>query len=1011
MKEFSPINQEQLTTQAHTSKLGIRGDIFMSGESGGETPPIHHSAAETGRAPGEATEPRAAIGHRQPVTPERQQEVREIWLRRREEQERGGEKVTREQIETEEKLIRMGIPPISGGSGDEPEDSQGQPAGQQQERGFGFYLQPEDMRVLNDGEEGPLRWLETQFDTIYKVAGEGQELSSPVVSNIQTVVSEAIRYLQYSRIENPEIITDFISAFSTRLNLIFIRSAIDHRSMDSAKEMSERLQAHGMLTALKMEDGNVNRMFSRMTELLEDKRLAQQQLVDELNKKGQTYKNIRAIDHFAKQNKLNPEAISKLEEKLIAGQLALAKKSKGDFGAVYNKEIGEGRTDEQAEKTVRSLIKGRISEIRSTQFALKQFHVTPEMMSRLQDDLIAEQLSLAERGVGQYEDVFNTARTAIQVREDEIRRIFEAQGRSPEQIEQEIKNLIKAEARKNAEPQIRRSVRAAYDVMVVSQRQGVIVARGHRLPGPVENYLSDPSGLFNVFNHEDLLTDKFNIYNKHAAEFLRELKLNMARSKLGDKKAQEMTDEELEDYGRRAFRDLFAVPDFFTSGWRIHGIQEAIKRRLTWENGRLSEDERLSDTDLDKKLKDFGLFLQLKSAGRDNDKRVEIWSRIAEIRPEEIVRLYRERAGGNIKLTDQMEKFFAGDAFKDFRIGENGERLDAFATYDKFKKEFGPLIQLLRQEGYKDFRALRLGQKNYGFSGAGAREKARELNAIFIKYFSGDDKKELVDIFGGDVGKMPYKIRRMFRAMSKVASGEDVGKQLVGNDKFEDIYTRTILVDDALLDRLEDPPRESGITPLSRFWTSEIGGDALVRNYKDTENAAKAAGNLLKFIYTEDPKERIKAAEDFADLDSQYNGQGGRAEALRYTVGSLLDMSKQDFIWDAIGISKLPFRKSMSRIEEIYGPQVHPMSRDELRVHVDNIHSMMVAAIDRTNKTPEEIIEDEKKAEATYHELEKLLEIDPKNMVKRRAASFLVYVLLAAVAESVFLAQKVAKEK
>ncbi|MCL5434779.1 MAG: hypothetical protein M1405_00080 [Patescibacteria group bacterium] len=116
-----------LTNQANPHRLNVRGDIFMPGEpGGGETPPIHHPAAETSKKPSEPAESKPTSRYL-PVTFERQQEVREAWMRRREEQERGGERITREQLETEEKLIRMGIPPISGGSGDEPEDSQGQP--------------------------------------------------------------------------------------------------------------------------------------------------------------------------------------------------------------------------------------------------------------------------------------------------------------------------------------------------------------------------------------------------------------------------------------------------------------------------------------------------------------------------------------------------------------------------------------------------------------------------------------------------------------------------------------------------------------------------------------------------------------------------------------------------------------------------------------------------------------------------------------------------------------------
>jgi hypothetical protein len=722
---------------------------------------------------------------------------------------------------------------------------------------------------------------------IYSVSAAGQEVNSPIVGQLQQIFTFASNYLA-ERKRSPKEIEDFNTSFLTRLNLIFMRSAVDHRAIDQAKEMSTRLQASGMLTALSMENGNVHKMFSRMMELIEDKRLAQEKVLEKLAYAG-----------------------SDQERRAIA-------------------------------------------------FEAKQFHITAEMMSRLQDDLIKEQYELiAKKEIGDFGAIYRSAK---------------ADGKE----ETEIRTLV--------ENEIRRSVRTAYDVMVVSQRQGVIVARGHRLPGKVENYLSDPAGLFNVFNYEDLLTDKFNIYNKNAAAFLTELKLNMARSKLGSR-AKGMTKEELEDYGKRAFRDLFAVPDFFSSGWRIKGIQQAIEQRLAWENPQLPKNKILE------KAKDFGLFLRLR--GSEKDEREEVWSRIAEIRPEEIVRLYRERAAGNDELTNQLEAFFEGDAFREFRKGPNGEHLDGFETYDEFKKEFGPLIQTLRQQGYDKFNALRIGAVDFD------PDQIKIINA----YFGGSETDD-------SIGKQKAKqFKEMFTQLSRIGGQEATKKLLNTHNKFEDIYTRTLLVDDALLDKLEKTPEKSNIIALSRYWTSEVGADALRRNYGDLENATKAAGNLLKFIYTEDSKERIKSAQDFAEQTSLYNGQGARVDCLRYTVGSLLDMSEQDFIWDALGIKKLPFRLPMSQIEKIYGPQAQVMSRDEIRVQVDNIHSMMVSSIDRTNLSPEDIKKAEENAEKTYHQLEKLLEIDAINMVKRRAASLLIYMVLAVVAEGGFLAQKIAKGK
>ncbi len=1033
-----------LTSQANPNRLGLRGNIFMAdGATGG---PEHGQPSEPN-----VQEQRASVDPRK-LAPERMARAQELLASLN----KPGENASlaeRRSYEMAQKAIMdiFGIPTIEGGSPDRPNEQRAEPqeeidldeakrtiedyarrSGQHVDTGsmspdeirrlagqiamqkaeevggsYNLYLTSKDRRML---EDKPMDWLESKFDMIYSIAREGQELNSPIVSQLQQIFTFAANYL-VEKNADPKQIEAFSSSFLTRLNLIFMRSAIEHRNMESASEMAQRLQAHGLFAALAMEDGNVNRVFSRMAEFLEDKRLAQQKIVDELEKTGkeykQTYRRIRWMWYLRDKGILNSEEVGQKERDLIAKQIDLAVRSKGDYGKDYDKAIGEGNNAEEAKEIVSLRIRSTVGDFRRLEVNTREFHITAEMMSHLQEDLIEEQLGLAGNGVGQYKGTYDSAKAAVQREEGEIQRRLKAEGKSPVEIEQEIKNLIKVNARKDAEPQIKRSVRTAYDVLVVSQRQGVIVARGHRLSGSVENYLSDPSGLFNVYNYEDLLTSKFNIFNKHADEFLTELKRNIAVSKLEKLGVDPTTlsEEELLDYGKRMFRDLFAVPDFFSSGWRIHGIRKGIRDSIVYKNSRLPEEQRMSEDKVEEKVKEFGLFLQLKSEGRIGSK--DVWRRIAEIRPEEIVKLYRERAVGNEALTSQMEKFFNDDAFRDFRIGSNGEQLDAFSTYDKFKREFGPLIQLLRQDAYNNFQVLRIGTEGFKFTEAQideitryfggneevGKQKAEELRKMFVRFTS-------VAIEGAATVKIEKRLIEGTEQKFVKEDGYGVIHELMRDNKFEDVYTRTLLVDDALLDKLENPPEDSGITPISRFWTSEVGGDALVRNYKDTENAAKAASELLKFVYTEDPKERIKAAEQFAELTSQYNGQGGKAECVRYTVGSLLDMSKQDFIWDALGVAKLPFRRAMSKIEQIYGPQAMPMSRDELRVQLDHLHSMLVKSIDRVGKTREEIEKDEHDAENTYRELEKLLEVDPKNMLKRRAASLLFYMVFAALLES-----------
>lgn len=705
----------------------------------------------------------------------------------------------------------------------EAEDRAAAQESKREER-FGFYLQSEDLDILR---VNPVKWLDSQFDTLYNLAQEGQELSSPVINNMQTVVSEAIRYIQYNR---PEELDQFQRLFTIRFNLIQMRTTIGYKSIQNIQETAYKLQVHGLMYGLSLEEGRVGKMFNRLHEMLEDRRL--------------------------------------------------------------NSE---------------------------------KFHVTPELINRLQDDLIKEQADLSEIGG-----------------------IFAVKA---------IEGETEPDRKKRIEADVRRAVRTAFDILVSSQRMAVIVARGKHL---TENdaYFSDPaSGPLNVYNLEELLTEKFGIFNVQEQELLRQMKLDMADNHLKKNKlgVHSMSEEEREDLGKRLFRDLFAVPDFFTSGWRIKGVVDALEERLGKE-----------------KAKEFALFMRLRNSKNkleDEDKKKlpedqpelkrDVWNKIAKYRPEEIMRLFRERDQG--RLVNLDKEILEID---DLLQSEEGE-----TVYDKFKHKYGKALNTLREQGFEKDAPEQTDMANLT---AGQKELVRKL-------LIGDPE-------AGD------KVVKIFTKMQERIGKENMIDDLMTDSKFEDIYTRTLVLDDALLNKLElDTWNGEAVTPLSKRYGADQGGDALVRVWNDTANAIKAGQSLIGFIKTENGEKRGEQALAFADAAAQYNGEQNRAKIVRFTMGTFLNLSKQDFMWDALGVGKLPFRRAMSKIEEIYGPQAHPMSRDELRAQLDNLHSVLVyhSNDEKGMKTATEF----------YRDLEVLLEVTAMDATKRRAVSLLFYLILAAMLE------------
>lgn len=728
---------------------------------------------------------------------------------------------------------------------------------QAEERRFGFYLQPTDLAQLRGDA---VAWLDSQFDVLYRFAQEGQELTSPIVNNMQTVVSEAVRYLQTY---NPDILEEFQRLFTIRFNLMQNRTAIGYRSIDNIKQAAHTLGVHGLLYALSFENGRVGAMFNRMHEMLEDERLSS-----------------------------------------------------------------------------------------------ANFHITPHTAYQLQEKLIQEQLELAEKGVG----------------------LFAAPT-----------GEVTEEIREKRERDIRRAVRTAYDVFASSQRMAVLVARGKRLEGN-EAYFSDPaSGPLNVYNIEDLLYEKFDLYNIHDQEFVERMKLEIADDHLKGKQINPATltkDEKL-DLGKRLFRDLFAVPDFFSSGWRIEGVLDALNDRFGIENAgdlalflrlKLNPDKKsvgIGKEEYDRVVQDLVKDLIEKDKTKSKQEYIEligkdskayrkyIWKKISLYRPEEIIRLFRERAGSEIDQLFQQESFR--------RSGVN--------NYDEFKSKYGKVLRVIREKELQKAIPAQTDMSNLS---------EEQTNIINLALGNGEGQN----------------VMSMFRGMQGYIDQNGLIDSLLEDTRFTDIYARTILLDDAILERLE--VAKNDFVPLSKRYAADQGGDALVRSWNDHENAIKASQALIHFIKSEDPEERIKASLEFAERAGDYNGQSQRGKAVRFTAGTFLKLSKKDYFWDMVGLETGLLRTPVADIQRIYGPQAKSMSRDELRDKLDKIRLVLVTELGKkfrnlTNeekKNNKDYLTARQDVEKFYHDLEGLLEVKAMDKTKLAASRLFLFLILALFGEA-----------
>lgn len=755
-------------------------------------------------------------------------------------------------------------------------------------RTFQLSLTGEDFIRL---EDDPMEWLRSQLNRIYEYSSEGQELDSSQVRAAQQLQEVGSRYL--TSIHSPkEIVRQFDDEFLTKLNIMYARATIQQRNMEGIAGMAKKLQAHGFLNSLSFEEGMVNRMHNRIQELYDDTRLR-----------------------------------------------------------------------------------------------LPEHHITPEEHSKIQSRVIDE-----------YIDVIQADPELI----DRVLGKRYARGEVP---------MGKVKTGDQLRSAITRSVRTGYDHFVASQREAVIVARGDALPTDkdLQGILADPSGLFLMFNYEQMLVEKFGLLNHEQQQFFSAIKRKFAESDLDNKKLdidkwvtemvehnpqlahkhdgtiitdpKEIREAALVRYGQDLMKDLMLVNDFYSSSWRIREgflpqLDDIFKYNFAKEKLRttnaasysrldkiinwkpeyeaeplsvakptsedvakagkefseliggvmrgMSEDEVQKAKD---KAGDFALFMRIRRLGALGAKDSQpVWEKIAKYRPEDVVRIFREKGS-----PEEIEK--VNEAFADIGITVGPDRAaQGFTPYDAFKEKYGSSLRLVREKGFDDFEQI-------DFSELTTNPKYAKYKELFNRAMHSDDGSEAV------------KIEGLFKKLKEFAGNtKEKGtiEKLMTDVRFGDIYSRAYSVDDVLLDKLEKVDEAAGLTQLSRRISPESGGDAYARTFSDATNGADAHTNFLKFLMAESQEEKLKSAVGAVEAAKHYGTPDLGAKVFRYTYGSYLllgeitDESKLGTFYEVFDIQKLPFRKPINELQRIFGPQAPAFNNDKMLEYLDEHRGQLV---------------------------------------------------------------------
>lgn len=609
-----------------------------------------------------------------------------------------------------------------------------------------------------------------------------------------------------------------------------------------------------------------------------------------------------------------------------------------------------------------------------------EHRLRPEIAVRIPEEIIDEEFTLAARGTGSFAAIRQDIEKAIDdpshlhhvryhnlvleqasvIAKEKWYKIHpgvEIPDDKRAEFMQEAKQSILDKATRQT---ITRSVRFAYDLLICSQRDAVIASRGSVDINDIERFRSDPTGI-NAYNLETFLISKFGLLNYEEQEFFDDIKVELARNELRYNKKKSpseigaMSKHELEAIGTELFKDLFAVPDLYSSGWRMDAIAKGL-------NARLGEE----------RAQNLALFMRLRQG--NDDQRREIWNKIGIYYPEEIARIIREKRANNPEFVG----CFNNDLFtpKDRNGNQLPDKADGIEKvqfrYDNFRERFDPVIRYLREENLNKYIT-------------GGTDQLLDLTHL------SQEQIEAVDnaLYAGAA----EELQAMYAQLQSTLNTKDMRNMLVSDVRFKDIYTRVMRVDDIPLALLQDT--KGNHASISSELASQPGNDALVRAWGDTNIAQEAAQKLVAFLKGGPMGDKgldgkIHTAEEFAEKVGAYNGVDAAAEMVRSTAGSLLLMAEEKPILDYLGINHLPFNLPVSRTQEIFGPGAKSLTRGE-------IQEMMFHLQERLMKAGHS----EEQAHEIVNQLKERLGVTRADMVKMQIVALFILLLLAAASISI----------
>ncbi|MBI2029004.1 hypothetical protein HYT02_01165 [Candidatus Gottesmanbacteria bacterium] len=431
---------------------------------------------------------------------------------------------------------------------------------------------------------------------------------------------------------------------------------------------------------------------------------------------------------------------------------------------------------------------------------------------------------------------------------------------------------------------------------------------------------------------DEVLVNQYNPWQYSIEKWYR-----MGRAKYAIfKRVMELMGDGDVEVGHQKVINALSIPDYFSSGWRIQTVFEALEKRLVIseiakEKSRLGKTElNGEETDRAKKAakaRMATLATGLKMQWKKEDEKKEAAGMVAKYRPLELVKAYAvnyNERGNPYSSGAQQKKFqdmlktkkfdIAGIEIRDYIRLE--EVLGKY-IYPIYEKAMNPIDE----HGHFDWRSLE------GIDIANPKTEAHK--AIINQVVS------LVNENNPEYRLEVDELKLLYRKVQEFVSSKDTIDDIVDNKRNDQMHHKTLFVDDAPLGAMEEQminPDGIDLPKISKTFFETEGGrrDPYARMWGDTFTATQAQTHMWNAM---DARDHAKLTEELAGVASTLVSYGGRDPYMYLSAhigAGWLDFARADMTWGTIGLAnKVPW--ATSKFERLFGLAAPAMSREEVK--------------------------------------------------------------------------------